>query len=80
MTENAFSKARMQKSTFQGSRQLPGQDVPAHPVHYGHQIKPAVSHSDIGNISTPDLIYPHDFAVSQKIWVYLMIRMGSAGI
>jgi hypothetical protein len=44
------------EADFQALVQLPVHDVAGIPVHDGVEIHPALSHADIGDIHTPDLI------------------------
>ena len=35
---------------------LPGEDIPAEPVHDGHQVEPAAVKPDVGDVGCPNLI------------------------
>lgn len=48
------------KTDLQALIQLPVYDVARIPVHDGVKIHPTLSHTDIGNIHTPDLIRRSD--------------------
>ena len=47
----------------------PGQDIPAKPVHHGHQIHKALWHWHVGDIGAPDLIGPINREASQQVGI-----------
>ena len=63
MAGNGFFQHCNAEVSLRRVRQLPGQDLPAGPVHNRNQIKEAASHRDVGHAGTP---YTARFLISAE--------------
>ena len=62
------------EGVLQGDGQIPSQNVPAEPVHDGHEIDKAVMHPDIGDIGAPGMVRVIDLQSPQQIGMLRMVR------
>ena len=67
------------EACVQRVRQLPGQNIPARPVHDRHQVKEATVHRDVGDVGAPDLVRPLDRQAPQQIRVNPVLGVRIAG-
>lgn len=59
---------------IQRDGQIPSQNVPAEPIHDGHEIDKPVMHPDIGDIGAPDMVRVIDLQSPQQIGMFRMLR------
>jgi len=57
-------------------RDLPGQNIPAEPVHDRHQVNKSTKHPNVGDIRIPDPIGTINHQISQQIRILLMLLGG----
>ncbi len=63
---------------FHGRRQIPSDYQPAKPIDDGVEVTETVSHSDVGDITAPDVVREACADVTKEIWIYLVIRVFKA--
>ena len=73
-------QSRYAEVGFQRIRYPPSQHLPSIPVYYGDQIEEALSHRQIGDVGTPDLVGPFDPQATQQVRVDLVPLRGLAGV
>lgn len=61
-------------------REIPGQNLPAGPVHNRHEVEEPSSHRDISHVGTPDLVRLLDGQMAQQIRIDLVLRVRLAGL
>ena len=68
------------EARLQGVGQFPTEHEATEPVHHGDQIQKAALHRNVGNIGAPDVIWPFDGDVAQKVRIHLVTRRGPAQV
>ena len=72
--------AAAEEAGVHGVGELPGQHVPAVPVHDGHQVQEALRHGDVGDVRGPDLVDPINLHSLQQIGKDPVSRRWFAGV
>ena len=71
-------QGRQAETSLHRDRGLPGEDIPAEPVHDRHQVEPAAVKPDVRDIRRPNLIRPRYKLSAEQIGVDGMTRTGPA--
>src|SRR4030065_463660 len=74
----AFFQGRQAETRLHRDRGLPGEDVPAEPVHDCHQVEPSAMKPNVGDIRCPNLIRLRDDQSSEQIGINKMTFTGLA--
>lgn len=68
------------KISVERVRELPADDIPAEPIKYNSQIRPACFQFHVGNIRTPYMVWPRDGQILQQIRIFSVGGVGKAGM
>ena len=73
MKEDCLAEAFSAEPRIHGSGEFPSEHLPRIPVDDGDEIHESAFQSDVGDVTSPDLVLPVDFQSPQEIWILHML-------